>query len=428
MTSTKKAKFALVDCNNFYASCERVFDPKLERKPIVVLSNNDGCIIARSNEAKSLGIKMGEPYFKVKDFINSNGVVVRSSNYPLYGDMSSRVMNIAGRYSPIQEVYSIDESFLELSGMGVDLNQHMLALKKQIKSWTGIPVCVGMGSTKVLSKLANRVAKKYPTFNGVFDIDSLTRYRYHKLLDSVGVVDVWGIGRQSAKKLNSININTVYDFYKTDIGVIDALLGVNGKRIYQELRGHSCISIESIPPVRKQIVSSRSFGSDLVSISEITQALTSLARVAVSKLNYQGLAATSVSVFICTNPHKKNKPCVHLSKTIKINTPTDDESLLIPMVSRILRSIYDSKYRFYKGGVVLGDLNKEYKQQDLYSTNKGSKISTNILTKPKYIGSINGRFSGSVKYASEMGNNRWLPRAEFKSYRYTTDWSELLHI
>jgi len=428
MPSSKKTKFALIDCNNFYASCERAFDPKLEHKPIVVLSNNDGCIIARSNEAKSLGIKMGEPYFKVKDFIKNNGVVVRSSNYPLYGDMSSRVMSIIGRYSPIQEVYSIDESFLEISGMGSSLNDHMHKLKDQVKDWTGIPVCIGIGSTKVLSKLANRVAKNYPTFDGVFDIDSLTSERYYKLLNSVDVVDIWGIGRQSANKLNNININTGHDFYKTDINTIDAVLGVNGKRIYQELKGYSCINIESVPPVRKQIVSSRSFGSDLVSLNEITQALTSLARVAVGKLNFQGLATTSVSVFIYTNPHKKNNPCVHLSKTIETSIATNDESLLIPMVSRVLRMIYNSRYKFYKGGVVFGRLVKEYKQQDLYSINQRAQLLKDNRTKSKAIQLINDRFSGSIKYASEMGNDRWLPRADFKSYRYTTEWKELLHI
>ena len=162
---TNKAKFALVDCNNFYASCERVFEPKLEGKPIVVLSNNDGCIIARSNEAKALGIKMGLPYFKVKDLIVRNGVVVKSSNYPLYGDMSSRVMRVISQYSPIQEVYSIDESFIDLAGLPFHLINHMQSLRRQVKSWTGVPVCIGMGSTKVLAKLANRIAKKYIKFN-----------------------------------------------------------------------------------------------------------------------------------------------------------------------------------------------------------------------------------------------------------------------
>lgn len=428
MTRHKECKFALVDCNNFYASCERAFDPKLEFQPVVVLSNNDGCIIARSNEAKDLGIKMGEPYFKVKDFIKMNGVVVRSSNYPLYGDMSSRVMSIIGHYSPIQEIYSIDESFLELSGTKQDLNNHMQSLKNKVVRWTGIPVCVGMGRTKVLSKLANRVAKKYPTLGGVFDIDSLTEERYRKLLCSVDVGDLWGIGRQSAKKLNNINIHSSYDFYRADVGTVGSILGVNGKRVYQELKGKSCISIESIPPIKKQIVSSRSFGCELVSYSEVNQALTSLARVAINKLRFSGLSTTSLSVFIYTNPHKRNNKCVHLSKTITMNTATNDESLLIPMVSKAIKMIYIPIHSFYKGGVVLRNLTNEHKQQDLYTSINDTKIQKDNATKSDTVRSINSRFNGSIKYASEVGNDRWLPRSDFKSKRYTTNWSELLHI
>ncbi len=423
-----KYRFALVDCNNFYASCERVFEPKLERKAIVVLSNNDGCVIARSNEAKILGIKMGVPYFKVKEIIKRHSVVVKSSNYPLYGDMSSRVMNIISKYSPSQEIYSIDESFLEFSGMNIDLVSHMYKLKKQIKDWTGIPVCVGIGDTKVLAKLANRIAKKYSTFDGVFDIDSISNDRYISLLSSLDIVDIWGIGRQSAKKLKNINIHSGYDLYKSDISVIESLLGVNGKRIYQELKGHSCIGIESIPPTRKQIVSSRSFGSDLSALAELKQALTSLTRVAIKKLKSNSLATTSVSVFVYTNPHKKNTPFIHLYRNVGISIATDDESLLIPMVAKIVDAIYKPKHNFYKGGVVFGSLVKDYRQQDLYSTDKSHQSKANSQTKSELLQSINSRFNDSVKYASELGNDRWLPRAEFKSNRYTTEWSELLNI
>ncbi|HAP05547.1 MAG TPA: UMUC domain-containing protein DNA-repair protein, partial [Gammaproteobacteria bacterium] len=228
MPKFNQQKFALVDCNNFYASCERVFDPKLERQPIVVLSNNDGCVIARSNEAKALGIKMGVPYYQVKDLMINKSVVIKSSNYPLYGDMSSRVMSIVGEYAPVQEVYSIDESFLDLSGLMVNLNTHMQALKNQVKSWTGVPVCIGIGHTKVRAKLANRIAKIYPRFNGVFDIDVLPDNRFEKLLASVDVGDIWGVGSKSALKLNRVGITTALNFYKADIGIIETLLGVNG--------------------------------------------------------------------------------------------------------------------------------------------------------------------------------------------------------
>ena len=423
-----RTKFALVDCNNFYASCERVFEPKLEGRPIVVLSNNDGCIIARSNEAKALGIKMGEPYFKLKNLITQNGVVVKSSNYPLYGDMSSRVMKVIGEYSPVQEVYSIDESFIDLMRLPLNLMDHMHSLRRRVKSWTGIPVCVGVGSTKVLAKLANRIAKKYPRFDGVFDIDDLSYERYCKLLKSVEVGDLWGIGRQSAKKLNRIGIHTSHDFYQSDVGVIETLLGVNGKKIYKELYGSSCIPIEAIPPARQQIVSSRSFGCDLKDFDELNQALTNLTRKAVNKLNNHQLATTTITVFIYTNPHKKDKPCVHLSKTVGMTTAIQDQSQIIPLVAQILRLIYKPGHSFYKGGLVLGNLTKNYQQQDLFSITQNSQIQTMARQKSNTIRSVNKRFNESIKYASELGNNRWLPRADFKSNRYTTSWTELLVI
>ncbi|MDA8854667.1 Y-family DNA polymerase [Candidatus Pseudothioglobus singularis] len=423
-----RTKFALVDCNNFYASCERVFEPKLEGRPIVVLSNNDGCIIARSNEAKALGIKMGTPYFKLKNLITQNGVVVKSSNYPLYGDMSSRVMKVIGEYSPVQEVYSIDESFIDLMRLPLNLMDHMHSLRRRVKSWTGIPVCVGVGSTKVLAKLANRIAKKYPRFDGVFDIDDLSYERYCKLLKSVEVGDLWGIGRQSAKKLNRIGIHTSHDFYQSDVGVIETLLGVNGKKIYKELYGSSCIPIEAIPPTRQQIVSSRSFGCDLKDFDELNQALTNLTRKAVNKLNNHQLATTTITVFIYTNPHKKDKPCVHLSKTVGMTTAIQDQSQIIPLVAQILRLIYKPGYSFYKGGLVLGNLTKNYQQQDLFSITQNSQIQTMARQKSNTIRSVNKRFNESIKYASELGNNRWLPRADFKSNRYTTSWTELLVI
>tara|TARA_B110000467_G_scaffold78059_1_gene70561 strand:+ start:252 stop:1532 length:1281 start_codon:yes stop_codon:yes gene_type:complete len=423
-----RTKFALVDCNNFYASCERVFEPKLEGRPIVVLSNNDGCIIARSNEAKALGIKMGVPYFKLKNLITQNGVVVKSSNYPLYGDMSSRVMKVIGEYSPVQEVYSIDESFIDLMRLPLNLMDHMHSLRRRVKSWTGIPVCVGVGSTKVLAKLANRIAKKYPRFDGVFDIDDLSYERYCKLLKSVEVGDLWGIGRQSAKKLNRIGIHTSHDFYQSDVGVIETLLGVNGKKIYKELYGSSCIPIEAIPPTRQQIVSSRSFGCDLKDFDELNQALTNLTRKAVNKLNNHQLATTTITVFIYTNPHKKDKPCVHLSKTVGMTTAIQDQSQIIPLVAQILRLIYKPGHSFYKGGLVLGNLTKNYQQQDLFSITQNSQIQTMARQKSNTIRSVNKRFNESIKYASELGNNRWLPRADFKSNRYTTSWTELLVI
>jgi len=340
--------------------------------------------------------------------------------------MSSRVMRIIAQYSPIQEIYSIDESFIDLKGLPFDLVNHMQSLRKQVRCWTGVPVCVGIGSTKVLAKLANRIAKKYSKFNGVFDIDALPCDRYKRLLQSVEVGDLWGIGRQSAKKLRRININSSYDFYSADIGIIETLLGVNGKRVYRELRGHSCVSIECIPPTRQQIVSSRSFGADLTDFDELNQALTILTRKAVNKLNNHKLAATTLTVFIYTNPHKKDKPCVHLSKTVGMTTATEDESLLIPLTAKILKLIYEPGHSFYKGGIVLGNLSRNYRQQDLFSINRDSQREVVSHNRSNAIRSINRRFKESVKYASEIGNDRWQSRTGFRSNRYTTSWNELL--
>ena len=428
MTRAGQQKFALIDCNNFYASCERVFEPKLEGKAVVVLSNNDGCVVARSNEAKALGIGMGVPYFQVKDLVQKNSVQVKSSNYPLYGDMSSRVMKIINNYSPIQEIYSIDESFIDLTGLPFNLITHMQSLRGQVKEWTGIPVCVGIGRTKVLAKLANHIAKSYPRFKGVFDIDTLPHQRYCDLLRSVGARKLWGIGRQSSNKLARININSSYDFYRADVGIIETLLGVNGKRVYQELRGHPCIPIELIPPTRQQIVSSRSFGSDLSDFDELKQALTVLTRKAVNKLNSHQLAATTLTVFIYTNPHKKDKPCVHLSKTIGMTTAIQDESQIIPLTAKTLRLIYEPGHSFYKGGIVLGNLTKNYRQQDLFSSTQNEQPQINSDNSSSAMQSINRRFNESLKYASEIGNDRWYPRAEFRSNRYTTSWDELLTV
>jgi DNA polymerase V len=428
--SKGQPKFALIDCNNFYASCERVFEPKLEGKPIIVLSNNDGCVIARSNEAKVLGVKMGAPYFQIKGLAANKGITVKSSNYPLYGDMSSRVMSIISNYSPAQEIYSIDESFLELSGSPVNLIEHMQKLKQQVQQWTGIPVCVGVGRTKVLSKLANRIAKNYPRFNGVFDIDSLPYERYCKLLASVKVGDLWGIGGQSAKKLSCIGIHNSYDLYQADIGIVETLLGVNGKRVQQELKGYSCLPIECVPPTRQQIVSSRSFGADLTTFDEVNQALTTLTRRAVNKLNNHKLATTSLTIFIRTSPHKKDKSRVNLSKTIGLTTPTQDESVLIPLTAKILQLIYKSGYPFYQGGVMLSGLTTEYRQQDLFSISQKEEEQTNksSFNQSNTVRGINKRFKGSVKYASEVGNDKWLSKAGFRSDRYTTCWGELLKI
>ena len=411
-------KLALIDCNNFYASCERAFNPKLNGVPIVVLSNNDGCVIARSNEAKALGIAMGEPYFKMRKLAKANGVVVCSSNYALYGDMSNRVMRIIERYSSEQEVYSIDESFINLSGVSLDLIKYMQQLKEQVKSWTGIPVCVGIGRTKVLAKLANRVAKKYAKFNGVFDIDELPKARFNNLLKTVDVGDIWGLGSKSKIKLNELKIHNAFEFFGTSQTLIKNTLGVTGLRIQKELLGESCLALELSRPAKKQIVSSRSFGHSLVSFDEVNQALTCLARKAVNKLVVDHLGCLSMSVFIRTNPFNKKQDYVNFSKSIKFVNPLHSDRALLPVVSQLLRQIYQTQYQFYKGGIVLTQLVPRDSQYDLFG-----RVDKGTLTLDK---ASHKSLLKHVISANEIGNNRWQSNAEYCSPCYTTQWQELL--
>lgn len=411
-------KFALIDCNNFYASCERAFNPKLEGVPVVVLSNNDGCVIARSNEAKALGIKMGEPYFKMRELAKANGVAVCSSNYALYGDMSNRVMRIVGRYSPEQEIYSIDESFINLAGISLDLIEYMHKLKKQVKLWTGIPVCVGIGRTKVLAKLANRVAKKYGKFNGIFDIDELPKARFNKLLKTVDVGDIWGIGSKSKVKLKQLGVNNALAFCRVNRSLIQNTLGVNAVRIQQELFGESCMPLELLRSAKMQIVSSRSFGNPLVSFDEVNQALTCLARKAVNKLAIDNLGCLSMDVFIRTNPFSKKQAYVNFSKSVQFVNPLHSDRALLPKVSQLLRQIYQSQYQFYKGGIVLTQLVPKEAQRDLFEA-----VDRLALTVDK---SSHKSLLSHVISANEIGNNRWLSNAERCSPRYTTQWQELL--
>ena len=415
--SSPDYKFALVDCNNFYASCERVFNPTLENKPIIVLSNNDGCVIARSNESKALGVKMGQPYFKIKDLVNANNIITRSSNYALYGDMSNRVMNIISTYSPIQEIYSIDESFLELSGMTVPLIDSMQELKNEILNSTGIPVCVGLAKTKTLAKLANRIAKKYDVFSGVFDIDKLPKNRFLNLLNGIDIGDIWGIGPASKTKLNKASIITTLDFYNTKDSLINSLLGVNGKRTLNELRGVMCIDLDNQPAMKQQIASTRTFGVDITGFDELNQALTALARKAIDRLNKQVLFTNSITMFATTNPYKRNQPQTTISTTIVLPTSTS-EYTLIPLISKYLKTIFKNNFSYHKGGIILSNLSNSYQQQDLFTNSE-------IEQPLKSMSIINKKYGESIKFASEIGDGTYTPKSDFRSPSFTTKWEDI---
>ncbi|SEQ32290.1 DNA polymerase V [Nitrosomonas ureae] len=263
---------ALIDVNNFYVSCERVFNPKLEDRPVVVLSNNDGCAVARSNEVKALGVKMGQPWFQLKDLARKHGIIAYSSNYTLYADMSNRVMSILAIFSPNQEIYSIDECFLDLTGFKrVSPIVYGQRIRKCIRQWTGLPVCVGIGSTKTLAKLANHIAKKNPEFNGVCDLNAMSLRQQEDWFRKIEVGEIWGIGRRLAPKLHEIGIRTVLDLKTASPSQLRARFSVVMEKIIREINGTACIELEEMNPPKKQIVSSRSFGipvSDLASLEE----------------------------------------------------------------------------------------------------------------------------------------------------------------
>ena len=299
--------FALVDCNNFYASCEKLFRPDLKNTPIVVLSNNDGCVVARSKEAKALGIKMGVPVFKIQDEIRQHNIQTFSSNYALYADMSSRVMRTLERFSPRVEVYSIDEAFLDLAGFGstVSLLQHGQDIKTTIEQWTGIAVCVGMAPTKTLAKLANHAAKKYPATGGVVDLTC--RERQQRLLNITPVSDVWGVGRKLAKRLDSIGITTALELANCSHSIIRNLFSIVLERTARELNGESCLDLEDVPATKQQIICSRSFGIKTTELEQMCETIAQYTACASEKLRQEKQQAKVLTVFVQTSPFNSNQ-------------------------------------------------------------------------------------------------------------------------
>jgi len=292
--------FALVDCNNFYASCERLFRPDLEGKPIVVLSNNDGCVIARSNEAKALGIPMGAPEFKYRKQMKKQGIHVFSSNFPLYGDLSARVMNVLEQLSPSLEIYSIDEAFADMSSFGnYDLYEHGLEIRNRVLQWTGIPVSIGFARTKTLSKIANRVAKKTPKAKGAFVLDN--QDKINSVLKKIEIGDVWGVGGKYAKSLKASGIKSAYDLAQADESWIRRKYSVVLQRTIRELKGDSCISIEELPE-KKQLLVSRSFRERVTNYYQMRSLIAGYISRACEKLRKQKSVARSITVFIRTSP------------------------------------------------------------------------------------------------------------------------------
>ncbi len=415
-------RFCLVDCNNFYVSCERLFNPKLVGKPVVVLSNNDGCVVARSQEVKDLGIKMGAPVFKIKYEIEKFNIQVYSSNYALYGDLSGRVMSTLSYFAPDVEIYSIDEAFLDLSGFTQrNLTEYCEEIRRIVLKWVGIPVSIGIGSTKTLAKLANRVAKKSKT--GVFDLSSCGNP--DEILTKTEVGDIWGIGSKYGKWCRERGIMTALDFMNTDTEVIRKKMGVVGLRMLMELQGRSCLPLELVANPKKEICVSRSFSSAVTTATELKEAVSHFVHRAAEKLRIQKQAAQVITVFARTSPFKEDFYAD--SATTDFIIPTNNTAEILRTVSQLIEQIFRKGHEFKKAGVIMTGLIPEGQVQgDLFSTVVDTEHSSKLM---KAMDDINAKFGRhTLKFASAGIKQAWLTRTEKRSPRYTTCWNELLSI
>ncbi len=413
--------FALIDCNAFYVSCERVFNPKLNNRPVVALSNNDGCIISRSKEAKALGIKMGVPLFKVKDIVEKEKVVVFSSNYTLYADMSRRVMNIISSSSPYTEIYSIDEAFVELSSLPIDYESYAHQLRQTILQHTGIPVSIGIASTKTLAKVANHKAKKDDSLNGVC---SLVNYNnIDRILELTEVGDVWGVGRRLSKKLINHGIHNAKLLKNCSDSWIRKMMSVNGLKTITELRGISCIPLEEYSMTRKSCCTTRSFGKLLTNLEDIEQAVTTFARRAAERIRSESLAASCVSVFVRTNPFDKKSAYYSNAASRTLSHPTHDSITIIETALLLTKRIFKNNYQYKKAGVLLSGLCDDSEiQETLFEKNYNQN--SDLMSA---IDAINYRYGrDTLQMASECKVGNWKQKRENCTRNYTTQIDRLL--
>lgn len=412
--------YGLVDCNNFYASCERVFNPSLNGKPVVVLSNNDGCVIARSNEAKALGIKMGIPAYQIKDLVSSHGVAVFSSNYTLYGDMSGRVMSMLAELSPEIEVYSIDEAFVNLDGIR-DLESIGRKMVSGVTRGTGIPVSLGVAPTKTLAKIANKFVKKYPAYDQLCIIDS--EEKRIKALQLTEIGDVWGIGRRQAAKLQKQGIKTAYDFTRFSGAWVRKNMTVVGERTWKELHGISCIDMENAPPAKKQICTSRSFGKMLTDIDTISEAIASHASTCAKKLRKQQSYAASLMVFIHTNNFREDLPQYWKNTVIHLPVPTNDTQEIVHYALAGLKTIYLNGYQYKKAGVIITEITEgaQLGLFDLVDRDKRERLM-------QAVDKINGEHGHNIKLAVQGTGRGWKLKQEQLSGHYTTNLNQIIDI
>lgn len=434
--------FALLDGNNFYASCERVFDPRLTGRPIVVLSNNDGCAIARSDEAKALGIKMGAPWFQIRHLEWEAGLIARSANFALYGDMSSRMMEIAATLGCGQEIYSIDECFLDLSGIP-DATDRARETQARIRQWIGIPTCIGIAPTKTLAKLANHIAKSadrkpgsYPAqLARVCNLCEMTERQLQWLFARTAVGEVWGVGPRIGRQLEESGVSTVEALRRLDPGTVRKRFSVVLERTVRELNGIACVDLDNAPPPKQEIACTRSFGTQVSSKGALREALTEFASRAARKLRAQGSAAGAVHVFIRTSPFRPNDPQYASSSTVPLPRPSSDTLRLVSAALAGLYRIYKPDYPYAKAGVILLDLQPAGNRQG--ELNFGDDVFESDARKRLMgtLDAVNDRYGrGALKLASTRilrdatTREVWEMRQQRRSPRCTTSWDELMTV
>ncbi len=427
--------YALIDGNNFYVSCERVFRPSLNACPVVVLSNNDGCAIARSNEAKALGIKMGAPWFQIKHMAESEGVVALSANFALYGDLSDRMMSLAAGLGPRQEVYSIDESFIDLSGVRGNLVERSHKIRARILQWVGIPCGIGIGSTKTLAKLANHIAKtaerkpgSYPEHLAqVCSLAALEPAELEAVMAATPVNEVWGVGRQISKQLNESGITNVLELTRLDAAMVKSRWSVMLERTVRELQGTPCIDLDHAPVPKQQIACTRSFGHPVTELRDLNEAVTEFASRAAQKLRKQGSLAGQVLVFIRTSPFRTDTQYSR-STTVPLRRPSADTAVIVNAALAGLRAIYQPGFKYAKAGIMLLELQPDTVQQielDLQDDDEQEDRGRLMTT----LDTLNQRYGrGTVLMASAglAGDRRaWSMRQERRTPGYTTCWEDM---
>ena len=414
--------FALADCNNFFASCERVFRPDLQGKPVIVLSNNDGCAIARSNEAKALGIKMGAPFFKIRDIVRRHNVAVFSGNMALYGDMSQRVRWVLEEFAPGIEVYSIDEAFLDLRGMkNIDFDAYAKRISAQCWKMTSIPVSVGIAPTKTLAKIASKLCKQYPKLRG-----GCYMHRpqdIEKVLRKLPIEDVWGIGRRTAPKLKARGVNTAYEFTQMPEGVVRMMLGIGGVRTWKELRGIPCLEFEDGFEAKQSICVSRSFSSEIYEVKELQEQIANFASAMASKLRKQQSVTSEMVVFAYTNRFREDVPQIQANTLVPFITPTAEERIIIAQAVSAAKTLFKQGFGYKKAGVIATKIvSEKHVMHSLFEDREAVEREHKITSA---LDAINAAFGkGTIKLAVQ-GSGEIKSSSENQSPHYTTRWSDI---